>query len=73
VNDLPSRLGAAIKRRRLDVGLSQDALAAICDVSRSYLGQVERGEVSITVTLLEQVAKGLNVTLSEIVCGIDQK
>ena len=54
------------------MGLSQDALAAICNVSRSYLGQVERGEVSITVPLLEQVAKGLNATLSDIVCEIDQ-
>jgi transcriptional regulator with XRE-family HTH domain len=54
------------------VGLSQDALAAICEVSRGYLGQVERGEVNITLALLERLAKGLNTTLTDIVQEIDQ-
>src|SRR5580700_2892696 len=72
VADLPSQLGSIIRNRRQEVGLSQEALAALCGISRGYLGQVERGEVSITITLLERLARGLNASLLDIVREFDQ-
>ncbi len=69
--DLTKHLGSVLRARRQEVGLSQDALAAICEVSRGYLGQVERGEVSITITLLERLARGLNTTISDVIHEVD--
>jgi transcriptional regulator with XRE-family HTH domain len=72
VADLASRLGSVIRNRRQAVGLSQDALAALCGVSRGYLGQIERGEASITITLMDRLAKGLNATLLDLIQEIDK-
>ena len=44
-------LGAAIRRARTEVGLSQEALAVEADVDRSYMGGVERGEHNLSIML----------------------
>jgi transcriptional regulator with XRE-family HTH domain len=38
------------------VRISQDALALACSIDRSYIGRIERGEVSITVEKLYRIA-----------------
>ena len=44
--------------------MTLDALAAKCDVSRSMLSLVERGESSPTAVVLEKIATGLGVPLA---------
>ena len=44
--------------------MSLDALAAKCDVSRSMLSLVERGESSPTAVVLEKIATGLGASLA---------
>jgi len=44
--------------------MSLDALAAKCDVSRSMISLVERGESSPTAVVLEKIATGLGVPLA---------
>lgn len=36
--------------------ISQDALALACNIDRSYMGRIERGEVNITVEKLYRIA-----------------
>ena len=40
--------------------MSQDALALACSIDRSYMGRIERGEVSITVEKLYRIASMLS-------------
>ena len=47
-------------------GLSLDALATHCGVSRSMISLIERGESSPTAVLLEKLAAGLNVSLASL-------
>lgn len=56
---LAKDLGQKIRERRISVGLSQDALAFACEIDRSYMGRVERGEVNITVEKLYRIATHL--------------
>ena len=35
-------LGNEIKRRRLELGISQEELASLCDLHRTYVGSVEK-------------------------------
>jgi transcriptional regulator with XRE-family HTH domain len=49
---------------RADLGMSLDTLAAKCDVSRSMISLVERGESSPTAVVLEKIATGLGVSLA---------
>lgn len=46
--------------------MSLDALAAKCDVSRSMISLVERGESSSTAVVLEKIATGLGVPLASL-------
>lgn len=54
-----------IKRIRLENALSQEALADLAGLHRTYIGAVERGERNITLLNANKVAEALGVKLSE--------
>jgi transcriptional regulator with XRE-family HTH domain len=64
--DINTRIAAHVARLRAERGLSLAALAAKCDVSRSMLSLIERGESSPTAVVLEKIATGLGVTLASL-------
>jgi len=51
-------------------GLSQEALADICGLHRTYIGLIERGERNLSLHTLEAVAQGLGVAVAELFSGI---
>jgi transcriptional regulator with XRE-family HTH domain len=53
--------GERIRTIRKEKGLSQEALAALADIDRSYMGHIERGEKNITLTKIHQIAKALEI------------
>jgi transcriptional regulator with XRE-family HTH domain len=65
-----SRVNECIAQRvrelRAARGLSLDALAAHCGVSRSMISLIERGESSATAVLLEKLSVGLGVPLASL-------
>jgi transcriptional regulator with XRE-family HTH domain len=62
--DINSRIASRVRALRADLGLTLDALAAKCGVSRSMISLVERGESSPTAVVLEKIATGLGVPLA---------
>lgn len=62
--DINARIATRVRALRQDSSLSLEALAAKCNVSRSMLSLVERGESSPTAALLERIATGLGVPLA---------
>lgn len=52
-------LGGVIRRRREDIGLSQDDLGHLCGLHRTYIGSVERGERNLTLNSLISIARAL--------------
>ena len=62
--DINARIAARVRGLRADLGMSLDALAGKCDVSRSMISLVERGESSPTAVVLEKIAWGLGVSLA---------
>ena len=56
-----------IKRFRQKQGLSQEALADLAGLHRTYVGAVERGERNITLINANKIAEALGVKLSDCV------
>jgi transcriptional regulator with XRE-family HTH domain len=62
--DINARIAGRVRGLRADRGMTLDALAARCNVSRSMISLVERGESSPTAVVLEKIASGLGVSLA---------
>jgi len=59
-------LGEAIRNKRAEIGLSQEALAVDASMDRSYVGGIERGEHNLTMMNLLKIAGALNVSASSL-------
>jgi transcriptional regulator with XRE-family HTH domain len=59
--DLQRRLGEHLRSERRARGLSQEALADVLAVHRTYVGALERGERNVTLQTLESIADRLGV------------
>lgn len=59
------QIGKKIKDLRLKKGFSQEKLAELSNLHRTYIGMVERGERSITVKKLNQILESLDLTLED--------
>lgn len=70
-----SLLGKRIREERLRLNLTQEKLAEDIGISTAYLGQVERGERSVTLDKLIPLASRLGVTidflLSDYITSVD--
>lgn len=60
------KLGYKIRILRMEKGISQEKLAEISDLNRSFIGLLERGETNITVKNLESVANALGVDIKNL-------
>ena len=57
------KIGENIRKQRQIKGWSQEKLAFECDLHRTYVGGVERGERNITVLSLIKIAKALETSV----------
>lgn len=61
------KIGNRIREIRAKINLSQEKLAFACELDRTYIGSVERGERNISVINLNKIAKALNVHTMELI------
>ena len=59
-------LGQAIRRVRQRRGISQEQLALLAEVDRSYVGRVERGDNNVAILTLIKLAKALGITVAKL-------
>lgn len=59
-----AQFGDSLRTRRLAAGLTQERLAAVSGLDRSYVGSVERGERNISLINLCKLAQALGLTPS---------
>jgi len=64
-------LGSVIRARRMELEMSQEALASNSGVDRSYMGGLERGEHNPTLMTLIRVASALGTPASELLKSAD--
>lgn len=58
--------GKRVAELRRERGLSQEELAFRCDIHRTYIGFIERGEKSPTLNTINKLAQGLDVEIKDL-------
>ena len=66
MSELAAQIGTKIKSVRKIKSISQERLALLCNIDRSYIGRIERGEVNLTVEKLYEIATALEVDMKEL-------
>jgi transcriptional regulator with XRE-family HTH domain len=69
---LDQNLGLEIQRRRLEKGFSQEYLAEITGLHRTYISQLERGLKSPSVRVLSHITNALTVTMSNFLQSVEE-
>jgi len=64
------RLGCRLVGQRKRKELSQEQLAMLSTVDRTYLARIEEGKANPSVKILNKIAKVLKVRLSDLLRGV---
>ena len=62
MSDLTVLFGQRVRSIRVAKNISQEKLALSCNLDRSYMGRIERGEVNPTLERIYEIAQALDVT-----------
>ena len=62
---IKSLVGTRIRELRNQKDLSQEKLAFIADIDRTYIASVEAGKRNISIVNLEKIIKALDTTFCE--------
>jgi transcriptional regulator with XRE-family HTH domain len=60
-------IGQRIAQKRKEKGLSQEDLAGLCDMDRSYLSEIENGHKNFSVMVLMTIAQALGIRSGDLV------
>jgi len=63
-------LGQRIREKRKALGWTQEQLADLAAIDRSYIGGVERGERNVTFTMLCEICAALKCDVAELTVGL---
>lgn len=67
MTNIRKEFGKAVRKRREELGLSQEKLAEIADIHRTYVSSIELGKVAVGIEVCHKIAKALKTPLSRII------
>jgi len=71
--EVKKAVGRTVRIFRLKLGVSQEALSFEADVSRPYIGQIERGEKEASISVLIRICKALKIKPSEFMKKLESR
>lgn len=66
VDNINKKIGLKIKLERAKRNLSQEKLAELSDLSKNYIGDVEKGKSSPTIETLAKIANAFEIELHDL-------
>lgn len=63
-------LGNALRNIREEMNISQEKMAENAELSRNYIGQIERGEKSVSVFILVKILESNGIKVSKFMEGV---
>ena len=64
--DINEFFGKKVLERRLSLKISQETLANMADIDRTYLPDIEKGKRNVSLRVADKIAKALNVSLKDL-------
>ena len=64
--DIRERFGARLRQVRGENQLSQEKLAALAGLHRTFVSMVERGKRNVTIATVEKLSKGLKCRMADL-------
>ncbi len=69
-NDIKARFGQRLREIRQKKGLSQEELAFLAGLHRTYVSSAERGQRNVSLVNIEKLARALEVDITEMFRGM---
>jgi transcriptional regulator with XRE-family HTH domain len=69
---LREKFGAAVRARREDLGFSQEQLAELAGMHRTYVGSIERGERNVSLENIVKLCEALRIKPSSLMGSLDE-
>ncbi|QDU26730.1 anaerobic benzoate catabolism transcriptional regulator [Anatilimnocola aggregata] len=68
--DILENFGQRVRSLRTAKGLSQEDFAHECQLDRTYMGGIERGERNVALRNIERIANALGISIAELMKGL---
>lgn len=70
--DILLKYGKAIRQLRQQKGISQEELADLCGLHRTYISDVELGKRNVSLENIERLAQALDANVSDVFVEIER-
>lgn len=70
--EIKRKFGNQIKKLRLENNLSQEALANLSDLDRTYIPSIEKGERNLSLEVIKKLSEALNIKISDLFKNIEE-
>lgn len=67
------RLAIQLRERRKEIGISQEALADLAGLHRTYVGSIERCERNVSIDNIEKLAIALSTDIADLLAAVHLK
>lgn len=71
--DSKPAFGRTVRKLRQSRGLSQERLAELAGIHRTYIGDVERGRRNVALVNMTRIAKALGISLSRLMSEMEKE
>lgn len=65
--DLLIAFGQAIRKRRMEMGITQMHLSALIGCSLQHIGNVERGKSNTSIVMVYKIARALSINARDLI------
>lgn len=69
--DIRKQFGKRVKQLRQENELSQEALAHLAELDRTYIPSIEKGERNVSIEVIQKLSKAYKIKISELLSGIE--
>lgn len=64
--DINEIFGKKVLEKRLSLKISQETLANMANIDRTYLPDIEKGKRNVSLKIADKIAKALNLSLKDL-------